>query len=150
MRGEDGKCGTVMTMRYLILGAAADGGSPAAPERHRARLVPERFLSTVDAWSCTVKADIVGQASSIRFNTESRNHVAQVNIAFQVAKGKLRVTYQDLAGTQQLLVTPSEPVKSEHADAAAPRRRSFTLFFEPVGGVVEGLTGTVKYSTPAS
>lgn len=29
-----------------------------------------------------------------------------------------------------------------------PERRSFTLYFEPVHGTVEGLTGTVKYSTP--
>ena len=26
-------------------------------------------------------------------------------------------------------------------------RRSFTLSFEPVGGTVEGLSGTVNYST---
>ena len=93
---------------------------------------------------------MVGRSSSIEFDTESRNHVAQVNIALQVMKGRLRVTYNDLAGHQELLVTPSEPVTLDMKTRMHRERRSFTLFFEPVGGDVEGLTGTVKYSTPAS
>jgi len=106
------------------------------------------LLATGDAWSCTVKGDVVGQPSSISFSTESRNQVAQVSITLRVTKGTLRVGYQNLAGEQHLLVTPSEP-----ADLAMQTRmhrvhRSFILFFEPVDGAVEGLTGTVKYSTP--
>jgi hypothetical protein len=106
------------------------------------------FLSTRDEWSCTVKGDIVGQASSIAFSTESRNHVAQVSIALRVTKGTLRVGYQDLAGDKHLLVTPSEPADLAVQTRLHRERRSFTLFFEPVGGAVEGLTGTVNYSTP--
>ncbi len=106
------------------------------------------FLSTADAWSCTVTADIVGQASSIEFDTESRNQVAQVSIALQVTKGTLRVGYYDLAGEQHRLVTPSEPATLAMQTRMNRERRSFTLMFEPVNGAVEGLTGTVKYSTP--
>ena len=71
-----------------------------------------------------------------------------MSLAFQVTKGKLRVTYQDLTGTQQILVTPSEPASVNMQTRLNRNDRSFTVFFEPVGGVVEGLTGTVKYSTP--
>lgn len=106
------------------------------------------LLATGDEWSCTVKGDIVGQASSMAFGTESRNQVAQVSIALRVTKGTLRVGYQDLAGEQHVLVTPSEPANLAMQTRMHRERRSFTLFFEPVNGVVEGLTGTVKYSTP--
>jgi hypothetical protein len=106
------------------------------------------MLATGDPWSCTVKADIVGRPSSLEFDTESRNHVAQVNIALRVTKGTLRVGYRDLAGEQHLLVTPSEPANVAMQTRMHRERRSFTLYFEPVGGAVEGLTGTVKYSTP--
>lgn len=105
-------------------------------------------LATADPWSCTVKGDIVGQASSLEFDTESRNHVAQVNIALRVTKGTLRVGYGDLTGEQHVLVTPSEPANLSMQTRMHRERRSFTLYFEPVGGAVEGLTGTVKYSTP--
>ena len=106
------------------------------------------FLSTRDAWSCTVTGDIVGRTSSIEFDTESRNQVAEVSIALQVTKGTLRVGYRDLSGEQHLLVTPSEPAALTMKTQMHRERRSFTLFFEPVNGAVEGLTGTVKYSTP--
>ena len=99
-------------------------------------------------WSCTVKGDVVGQPSSISFNTESRNRVAQVSITLRVTKGTLRVGYQDLSGEQHLLVTPSEPANVAMQTRMHREHRSFTLFFEPVDGAVEGLAGTVKYSTP--
>ena len=106
------------------------------------------FLSTRDEWSCTVKGDIVGQASSIEFDTESRNQVAHVSVALRVTKGTLRVDYRDLAGDQHLLVTPSQPAELTMQTRMHREHRSFTLYFEPVNGEVEGLTGTVKYSTP--
>ena len=106
------------------------------------------LLTTADAWSCTVKADIVGQASSLEFDTESRNHVAQVSIALRVTNGTLRVGYRDLVGEQHLLATPSAPANLDMQTRMHREHRSFTLFFEPVDGVVEGLTGTVEYSTP--
>ena len=139
-----------VTMRYLILGVVAAMLAGCAPNNIARRSCQSGFLSTVDSWSCTVKAEVVGRSSSIEFDTESRNPVAQVNIALQVTKGRLRVTYNDLAGHQELLVTPSEPVTLDMKTRMHRERRSFTLFFEPVGGDVEGLTGTVKYSTPAS
>ena len=138
-----------LLMRYLILGAAMTimlaGCVPKDIARANCQTV---FLSTIDAETCTVKADIVGRKSSIEFDTESRNHVAHVEMAFQVTKGKLRVTYQDLSGTQQLLVTPSEPASVKMQTRLRRDGRSFSVFFEPADGVVEGLTGTVKYSTP--
>lgn len=105
-------------------------------------------LTTADEWSCTVKGDVVGQASSLEFDTESRNQVAKVNIALQVTKGTLRVSYHNLSGEQHILVTPSEPASLDMQTRMHRERRSFTLFFEPLNGAVEGLTGTVKYSTP--
>jgi hypothetical protein len=106
------------------------------------------MLATGDPWSCTVTGDIVGQASSISFDTESRNQVAHVDIALKVTKGTLRLDYRDLAGPQHLLVTPSAPAVVSMRTRMHREDRSFTLYFEPVNGVVEGLTGTVKYSTP--
>ena len=106
------------------------------------------FLAIGDPWSCTVKGDIVGQASSISFSTESRNHIAQVKIALRVTKGTLRVDYRDLNGDQRLLVTPSTPADLSMKTRMHSEHRSFTLYFEPVNGKVEGLTGTVNYSTP--
>jgi len=135
-------------MRFLLLGGLLIMLAGCVPKDIARSSCQSGFLSTVDAWSCTVKADIVGRSSSIEFSTESRNHVAQVSIALAVAKGRLRVTYQDLAGTQHLLVTPSEPANLNMQTRMHRDRRSFTLFFEPVGGAVEGLAGTVKYSTP--
>lgn len=106
------------------------------------------LLATGDPWSCTVKGDIVGQASSIEFDTESRNQVAHVSIALRVTKGTLRIGYYDLAGEQHLLVTPSKPADLTMQTRMHRERRSFTVYFEPINGDVEGLTGTVKYSTP--
>jgi len=124
----------------LLIGCAPNNIARASCE--------SRFLSTADAKSCTVTADIVGQVSSIEFDTESRNQVAQVSIALRVTKGTLRLGYRDLAGEQHLLVTPSEPANLALQTRMHRQSRSFTLFFEPVNGVVEGLTGTVNYSTP--
>lgn len=100
--------------------------------------------------SCTVKGDVVGRMSSISFDTESRNQIAQVSIALQVTKGTLRVTYYDLnlTGEQHLLVTPSEPANLQMQTRMRKDDRSFSLRFEPVNGKVEGLTGTVNYKTP--
>ena len=136
-------------MRYVILGLVMMmmlvGCMPGNIAHSSCESI---FLSTADAWSCTVTGDVVGQPSSISFDTESRNHVAQVAITLRVTKGRLRVSYQDLSGEQHLLVTPSEPVNLAMQTRMHPDRRSFTLFFEPIDGPVEGLTGTVKYSTP--
>jgi hypothetical protein len=104
--------------------------------------------SAADAWSCTLTGASVAQASSIAFSTESRNQVAQVSIGLRVTKGTLRVGYQDLSGEQHIVVTPSEPADLAFQTRMHRERRSFTVFFEPVNGAVEGLTGTVRYSTP--
>jgi hypothetical protein len=137
-------------MRFLLVCPAIVILAGCAPNNIARGSCRSIMLSTADEWSCTVKADVVGRSSSIEYDTESRNHVAQVQIALQVTKGRLRVSYNDLSGSQQVLVTPSEPVDLNMKTRMHRERRSFTLFFEPVGGDVEGLTGTVKYSTPAS
>lgn len=95
-----------------------------------------------------MKGDVVGRPSSIAFNTESRNLVAQVSISLRVTKGRLRVGYRDLAGAQQLIVTPTMPADLAMQTRMHRETRSFTLFFEPVDGAVDGLAGTVNYSTP--
>lgn len=135
-------------MRSFLVGAAMMLLVRCAPDNIARSSCESIMLATGDPWSCTVKGDIVGQASSLAFSTESSNQIAQVSIALRVTKGTLRVAYQDLAGAQHLLVTPSEPADLTMKTRMHRERRSFTLSFEPVEGVVEGLTGTVKYSTP--
>jgi hypothetical protein len=135
-------------MRLFLVGVAMTLFIGCAPSDIARSSCESIVLAIGDPWSCTVKGDIVGQSSSIAFSTESRNHIAQVSIALRVTKGTLRLGYQDLAGQQHLLVTPSEPADLAMKTRMHPERRSFTLFFEPVNGSVEGLAGTVKYSTP--
>jgi hypothetical protein len=135
-------------MRSLFVGLALMLLAGCAPGNIARSTCESIFLSTRDEWSCTVTGDTVGQASSLEFDSESRNHVAQVSIALRVTKGTLRVGYHDLAGEQHLLVTPSAPANLNMQTRMHRERRSFTLFFEPVSGEVAGLTGTVKYSTP--
>jgi hypothetical protein len=137
-----------MPMRSYLVGVAMMLLVCCAPGNIARSSCESIFLSTRDEWSCTVKGDIVGQASSISFSSESRNHVAQVSIAMRVTKGTLRIGYQNLAGDQHLLVTPSKPADLAMQTRMHRESRSFTLYFEPVSGAVEGLTGTVKYSTP--
>lgn len=84
-------------------------------------------FATGEPWSCTVKADVVGQASSIEFTTESRNQVARVTLVLTVTKGTLRVGYRDLTGDQQLVVTPSEPADLVMQTRLHRDRGSFTL-----------------------
>jgi hypothetical protein len=136
-----------MAMRFrtpmvmLLLVAAC------APREIATARCTNTVLSVHDEWTCTVTGAVVGQFNAVEFDTESRNKVAQVSFTLQVTKGSVRVRYADLSGSQQIVVTPSEPanvnMKTKMSD-----RRSFTLSFEPVNGKAEGLTGTVKYSTP--
>jgi hypothetical protein len=105
-------------------------------------------LTTADEWTCTVTGNVVASVNTIAFDTESRNQVAKVIVALQVTKGTLRLTYYDLTGQKILLVTPSEPANFTMETRLNRERRSFTVMFEPVDGPVNGLTGTVNYSTP--
>ena len=106
------------------------------------------MLAIGDPWTCTVSGERVEQASAVYFDTESRNRVAQVKIALRVAKGTLRVDYHDVEGDKRLTVTPDRPASLEMRTYLQPERREFFLKFQPLGGPVEGLTGTVDYSTP--
>jgi hypothetical protein len=135
-------------MRFLGVGVVMLMLLACAPKDIALSSCKSILLSTADAWSCTVTGDVVAQTSSIAFSTESRNQVAQVAITLRVTKGRLRVGYYDLSGEQHLLVTPSEPANINMQTRMHRERRSFTLMFEPVDGAVEGLAGTVKYSTP--
>ena len=140
-----------MTMRSVLMGAALTLMTlfiGCAPDNIARSSCESIMLAIGDPWSCTVTGEIVGQASSISFDTESRNQVAQVSIALRVNKGTLRLDYHDLAGEQHVLVTPSAPADITMRTRMHREDRSFTLYFEPVNGAVEGLTGTVKYSTP--
>ena len=105
-------------------------------------------LTVADEWTCTVTGQVVATTNSIRDSTESRNQIAKVNVALQVTKGTLRITYADLAGSHQMLVTPAEPATFSMQTRLSTNDRSFTIMYEPFNGPVEGLTGTVDYSTP--
>jgi hypothetical protein len=132
--------GVTATVMMMLAGCAPANRARSSCESHP--------LTTADEWTCTVKGPIVDSAVSITYDTESRNPIARVNVALQVTKGTLRLTYHDLSGEQHLLVTPSAPANLAMQTRMHRDSRSFTLFYEPVGGAVEGLTGTVKYSTP--
>ena len=106
------------------------------------------MLATGDPWACTVKGDRVEQDSAVYFSTESRNKIAHVKIALRVTKGTMRVRYHDVDGDQRIVVTPERPANLEMKTYLQPQRREFGLHFEPLGGPVEGLTGTVDYLTP--
>jgi hypothetical protein len=131
-----------------LIGCATVCAAGCAPGNIARSTCESVMLATGDPWSCTVTGDIVGQPSSIEFDTESRNQVAHVRIVLRVTKGTLRVGYRDLDGERHLLLTPSTPADLTLQTRMHRERRSFTLYFEPVNGDVEGLTGTVKYSTP--
>jgi hypothetical protein len=105
------------------------------------------MLAAGDPWECTVKGDRVGQDSAVYFSTESRNKIANVKIALFVRKGTLRVRFSDVHGGKQIVVTPEQPAKLEMRTPLHPERRDFGMHFEPLGGPVEGLTGTVDYDT---
>jgi ABC-type transporter Mla subunit MlaD len=129
----------------LSLGVLVAGCAPDDIARSTCR---SEMLATGDPWACTIEGERVGRVSSLEFDTESRNHVAQVKLALAVTKGTLRVGYRDLAGEKHLTITPESPAAMAMQTRLHRERRSFTLFFEPVGGDVEGLRGTVNYLTP--
>jgi hypothetical protein len=106
------------------------------------------MLATGDPWRCTLSGEVVEQASSIEFDTESRNRLAEVQIALRVRQGPLRLGYRDLRGEQHVLVTPDTPLALSLQTRLRPEARSFTLYFEPLAGKAEGLLGTVRYTTP--
>jgi hypothetical protein len=135
-------------MRVLLVAMMTMVLAGCAPTNIAHSSCEDHPLTTADEWTCTVKGPIVDRTNSVAYNTESRNQIAQVNIVLQVTKGTLRVTYYDLSGEQHLLVTPSEPASLAMKTRMHKETRSFTLMYEPVNGAVEGLTGTVKYSTP--
>jgi len=135
-------------MRFLLSAAALLLLVACVPKNIARASCTNTVLATADPWSCTVTGDVVGQTSSLEFDTESRNQVAQVAMTFRVTKGTLRIGYYDLTGEQHVVVTPSEPANLSMQTRMHRERRSFTVMFEPVNGAVEGLAGTVKYSTP--
>jgi hypothetical protein len=106
------------------------------------------LLAVGDPWLCNVTGATIGQASSLAFDTESRNQVAQVKIALRVTQGTLRLGYRDLIGDHHAILTPEAPFNLSMQTRLHREHRSFTLSFEPQGGDVKGLTGTVSYSTP--
>ena len=119
-----------------------------APDHIARATCRSEMLAIGDPWKCTVRGDRVEQASSIDFSTESRNHVARVKLALSVTRGTLRVRYADLTDSKWLTITPETPALVEMETRLRREGRSFTLHFEPRGGPVEGLRGTVDYSTP--
>lgn len=133
-------------MRQAVLGLVLLAG--CAPDNIARSSCASEMLATSDPWACTISGERIDQASSIAFDTESRNQVAKVKLSLRVTRGTLRVGYRDLGGDQHLTVTPAAPATLEMQTRLHRERRSFTLFFEPIGGSVEGLTGTVAYSTP--
>lgn len=119
-----------------------------APKNIAKSSCQSEMLATGDPWSCTISGERVEQVNAIHFTTESRNLMAQVKVALAVKKGELRVSYVDSSGPRELVVTPKTPAAVDFETRLHRERRSFTITFEPQGGAVEGLSGTVDYLTP--
>ena len=130
---------------WLGLVLLASGCAPDDIARANCRSV---MMAAYQPWECTLSGERIARANRIDFDTESKNRIAKVKFTIQVAKGTLRVRYNDLEGTKRILVTPQAPASVEMQTRMHPDDRSFNLFFEPLGGDVEGLTGTVDYLTP--
>jgi hypothetical protein len=124
----------------VLIGCAPDGIARASCE--------SIMLATGDPRKCRITGPTIDKASSLTFDTESRNQVAQARISLRVDKGALRVGYRDLVGDKVAIVTPEAPLSLEMQTRMHRDRRSFTLSFDPQGKEVAGLTGTVDYSTP--
>jgi hypothetical protein len=135
-------------MRVVLGAAVLILLAGCAPKNIAGGWCQDHPLTTADEWTCTVKGPIVETTNTIRYSTESRNQIAKVQIALQVTKGTLRITYADLEGSHKALVTPSEPFALSMQTRLSKDDRSFSIMYEPVNGRVEGLTGSVNYSTP--
>ena len=136
-----------MKLAGLVLALGLVLAPGCAPDDIARSSCTSEMLAIGDPWNCTVTGDRVGRKSWLEFDTESRNHVAKVSIALKVTKGRLRIGYHDLTGHRQVTVTPETPFSIEMETRLNRERRSFTLSVEPIGGVVEGLRGTVRYRT---
>ena len=134
--------------RTVTIGCAVLLSTACVPDDIATARCESVMLAIGDPWTCTVSGDRVGRPSAIYFDTESRNRIAKVKIALRVAKGTLRVRYHDVEGDKRLTITPGAPAVLEMQTYLQPQRREFALHFEPLGGAVEGLAGTVDYSTP--
>ncbi len=134
--------------RAVVAAALLTAAAACAPKNIAWSTCESHPLTTADEWTCTVKGPVVETANMVKYDTESRNQIAKVIVALQVTKGTLRLTYADLSGEQHVLVTPAEPASFTMQTRMNKDTRSFTILYEPINGAVEGLTGTVKYSTP--
>lgn len=119
-----------------------------APKNIAKSSCQSQMLATGDPWTCTITGERVEQVNAIHFTTESRNLMAKVKVALSVKKGSLKASYVDSTGPRELLVTPATPGAVDFETRLQRERRSFTITFEPQGGAVEGLSGTVDYLTP--
>lgn len=119
-----------------------------APKNIAKSSCQSEMLATGDPWTCTISGDRVEKVNAIHFSTESRNLMARVKVALWVKKGSLRVSYVDSNAPRELVLTPQTPVAVDFETRLHRERRSFTITFEPQGGAVEGLSGTVDYLTP--
>jgi hypothetical protein len=135
-------------MRFLLVTTMMVGLAGCAPANIAGGSCQDHPLTTADEWTCTVKGPLVETTNTITYKTDSRNQIAKVEIALQVTKGTLRITYADLEASHKVLVTPSEPFAISMQTRLRKDERSFSIMYEPVNGPVEGLTGSVKYSTP--
>lgn len=119
-----------------------------APKNIAKSSCQSELLATGDPWTCTISGERVEQVNAIHFTTESRNLMAKVKVALLVKKGSLRVSYVDSSGPRELVVTPQTPAAVDFETRLHRDNRSFTITFEPRGGAVQGLSGTVDYLTP--
>src|SRR5512141_1769971 len=101
-----------------------------APDNIARTSCRSEMLATADPWACTIRGERIDQASSLEFDTESRNQVAQVKLLLKVEKGTLRVGYRDLDGDKQITITPDAPASLEMRTRLHRERRSFTLYFQ--------------------
>ena len=136
------------TMRALPLCFVLLLLAGCAPDNIAGSSCQDHPLTTADEHTCTLHGELVTNVNSMEFKTDSRNHIGHVAMAVQVTKGSLHIRYYDLTGAKDVVVTPSEPANIVMQTRMHRERRSFTVMFDPANSEVQGLTGTVKYSTP--
>ncbi len=129
---------------WLVMLAAA-GCKPPVGAAVTSCEVP--LLKTGAARDCTVEVVRFEGPTSAWFSTDSKNRKAKVRLELQVAKGQVKATVRRFEG-EPLAFTVGQAPQVLELETSMGNNQRFELALEPLGAAVEGLTGTVNYSSP--
>jgi hypothetical protein len=103
-------------------------------------------LALGNPWTCEVTAGRLDQSRSSSFEVDAGHSKADVAVTLKAAKGGARVSISTIPGASWEL-KPGEILAFNTSMRIGPVR-TFMLTVEPVGGLVEDLSGTLTYTTP--